>query len=87
LSIGVVPPQMFNQKTKFKNMYKRLIEKLKALRQYFVICRCSEKEEKAFRAGFMEGRFFMKNYGSLLGDDVKAIKEQIDEDWHNYNGI
>lgn len=39
---------------------------------------------KAFIVGWKEGKFFMQNYGSLLGDDVKAIKEQIEEDWENW---
>jgi hypothetical protein len=42
------------------------------------------KERKAFEKGWVEGKFFMKNYGSLLGEDKKAIIEQINEDWCNY---
>ena len=42
------------------------------------------KERQAFEKGWIEGRFFYKNYGSLIGEDKVAILEQIQEDWEEY---
>ena len=38
-------------------------------------------EQKAFGNGWLEGKYFQKDYGSLLGEDKEAISEQIQEDW------
>lgn len=45
------------------------------------------KERKAFEKGWLEGLWFYKNYGSLLGNDKKAMVEQIEEDWQEYQDL
>jgi len=63
---------------------KYLFNKFKEIKHFFIKRTCSYKERKAFSKGWLEGRFFIKNYGSLIGDDKNAIIEQINEDWEDY---
>ena len=41
-------------------------------------------ERIAFENGWLEGKYFQKDYGSLLENDKEAINEQIQEDWETY---